>query len=313
MARVKTFKKHWVDSGRIIVNGNENFSKDSGKPAIDRGLVESESVRVDAYGRVRDGLIAGEFSVAFQPIIHAQTWAVDTVECLLRWRHPQYGLLLPGAFDYAFESHEVAHEVTRFVLDTACRAISEQTRADCAPPFFAINIQPSQLLDDQLKDLIHEITGRYGIDPSILELELVESEEVLKLVVMQEFTAPLRSMGVKLSLDDFGTGYSSLATLALAHVDSVKLAREFLQSGALHPLSRTAWVVQTIIELVDKLELKMVVEGVETKEQLAWLEKYPKVYAQGYYVGRPVFDLACHALGSRHTAVRQASHRTAAG
>jgi EAL domain-containing protein (putative c-di-GMP-specific phosphodiesterase class I) len=243
------------------------------------------------------GLEHGQFHVAFQPIVHAQSGALDSVECLVRWQHPHYGLLFPGTFERALSDPSVAHRMSALVLDVACRALCTQREAGQETPSVAINVLPSQLLDDRLRTEIDRVTRRYDIPPASLELELVESEETLALVVTREFTAPIRDMGVRLSLDDFGTGYSSLAVLAAAHVDSVKLAREFLLGQSPLDAGRTARVMRSAFEMLADLQLRTVVEGVESGEQLDWLATHPTVYAQGYFVGRPgyVFPSRSHA------------------
>ncbi len=251
--------------------------------------------RVRLSESVRVGLCAGEFRIAFQPIIHAQTQMLDSVECLLRWQHPRYGLLLPDTFKDAFDDPVVAHEVTRSVLDTVCRQLGELKQAGCPLPSVAINIQPSQLLGDQLVNQIVAATGRYGIEPSLLNLEIVENEEALQLLMLRQFTEPLRDIGVGLALDDFGTGYSSLAVLARASIDSVKLAREFLGPAMLQRSDRTMRLVKNIITLLDELGLKTIVEGVETREQRVWLSQYPGIRLQGYYVGKPTYDFPMQA------------------
>jgi EAL domain-containing protein (putative c-di-GMP-specific phosphodiesterase class I) len=248
------------------------------------------SRRASLGARIIDGVRAGEFAVAFQPVVHAQTGALFGVECLLRWHHPQYGLLLPGAFESALHEPVVAHETARFVLDVACQRLRDTLAAGGVAPLVAINIQPAQLLDDSLVQMIDEFTRRHDVPASRIELELVENEEALALVATYEFTAPLRSRGVQLALDDFGTGYSSLATLAGARVDTVKLAREFLRDGAWHADSRTACVMRAVIDMLERLGLRAVVEGVESAEQLAWLARLPAVYAQGYFIGKPSYD-----------------------
>jgi EAL domain-containing protein (putative c-di-GMP-specific phosphodiesterase class I) len=240
--------------------------------------------------RIIAGLRAGEFAVAFQPVVHAQTGALFGVECLLRWQHPQYGLLLPGAFASALHDPAVAHEATRFVLDVACQRLRDASRAGGALPRVAINVQPSQLLDDSLVQMIDELTRRNCVPASRIELELVENEETLPLVATHEFTAPLRSLGVQLALDDFGTGYASLASLAGAQVDAVKLAREFLRHGPLRDDSRSACLIRGMIDMLGRLGMRTVVEGVESAGQMAWLAALPTVYAQGYYVGKPVYE-----------------------
>ncbi|WP_166653526.1 EAL domain-containing protein [Paraburkholderia flava] len=247
----------------------------------------AERLDAELVDEVHVGLDHGQFHVAFQPIVHAQSGALDSVECLLRWQHPHYGLLFPGAFERALSDRSVAHRMSALVLDVACRELRAQRDAGQEIPSVAINVLPSQLLDDRLRTEIDGVTRRYNIQPSSLELELVESEETLALVVTREFTAPIRDMGVRLALDDFGTGYSSLAVLASAHVDSVKLAREFLLGQSSGDPGRTARVMRGAFAMLEDFQLRTVVEGVETGEQLDWLASHTAVYAQGYFVGRP--------------------------
>ncbi len=179
------------------------------------------------------------------------------------------------------------------MLDVACQRLRDTLRTGGALPLVAINVQPCQLLDDSLVRTIDELTRRDGVPASRIELELVENEETLAVVATREFTAPLRSLGVQLALDDFGTGYSSLATLAGARVDAVKLAREFFRHGSLQADSRAACVIRGVIDIVERLGMRVVVEGVESAAQLAWLAALPTlptIYAQGHYVGKPIYE-----------------------
>ena len=240
--------------------------------------------------RIRKGLKAGEFGVAFQPVVHAQTLKLLNVECLLRWQHPEYGLLLPECFVSAFEDRETAREVTEFMLESVCLQLGEMRRAGQALPAAAINIQPSQLLDDALTATIRETTQRHGVDPLLLELELVATEDASTLLSTQEFTRSLRQLGVRIALNDFGSGYSPLAMLGVAQIDTVKLARGFM---ARVPVSARDCVVMTgLLDLLDKLDMRVVVEGVESEAQLGWLRQRPEVYVQGYHVARPQAKLA---------------------
>jgi EAL domain-containing protein (putative c-di-GMP-specific phosphodiesterase class I) len=123
--------------------------------------------------RIRRGLRAGEFGVAFQPVVHAQSLKLLNVECLLRWQHPEYGLLLPECFASAFEDRDTAREVSEFMLESVCLQLGEMQRTGQALPAAAINIQPSQLLDATLGSTVRAATLRHGLDPTLLELELV--------------------------------------------------------------------------------------------------------------------------------------------
>ena len=246
--------------------------------------------------RIRKGLQAGEFGVAFQPVVHAQTLNLLTVECLLRWQHPEYGLLLPECFVSAFDDRETAREVTAFMLESVCLQLGEMRRAGQSLPAAAINIQPSQLLDEALVATIRDTTRRHGVDPLLLELELVAAEDASTLLSTQEFTRSLRQLGVRLALNDFGSGYSPLAMLGVAQIDTVKLARGFM--ARVPGSARDCVVITGLLDLLDKLDMRVVVEGVESEAQLTWLRQRPEVYVQGYHVARPQAKLA-NALAMR--------------
>jgi EAL domain-containing protein (putative c-di-GMP-specific phosphodiesterase class I) len=235
--------------------------------------------------RIRRGLRAGEFGVAFQPVVHAQSLKLLNVECLLRWQHPEYGLLLPECFVSAFEDRDTAREVSEFMLESVCLQLAEMRRTGQALPAAAINIQPSQLLDATLGSTVRATTQRHGIDPTLLELELVATEDASTLLSTQEFTRSLRQLGVRLALNDFGSGYSPLAMLGTVQIDTVKLARGFLTRVPASP--RDCVVMTGLLDMLDKLEMRVVVEGVESEAQLRWLRQRPKVYVQGYHVARP--------------------------
>jgi EAL domain-containing protein (putative c-di-GMP-specific phosphodiesterase class I) len=240
--------------------------------------------------RIRRGLRAGEFGVAFQPVVHAQSLKLLNVECLLRWQHPEYGLLLPECFVSAFEDRDTAREVSEFMLESVCLQLAEMRRTGQALPAAAINIQPSQLLDATLGSTVRATTQRHGIDPTLLEFELVATEDASTLLSTQEFTRSLRQLGVRLALNDFGSGYSPLAMLGTVQIDTVKLARGFLTRVPASP--RDCVVMTGLLDMLDKLEMRVVVEGVESEAQLRWLRQRPKVYVQGYHVARPQARLA---------------------
>lgn len=251
----------------------------------------SGDARLSLPETVCAGIEAKEFRVAFQPVVHAFTGRLSGVECLIRWQHPDYGLLLPGSFLDAFHDQRVARETSYLVLESACQQLADWQRAGgVAPSRIMINVQPMQLVDDSLSEQIMTITKSYDVDPSLFELELVETDDVSKVLVRHEFTRSLRRLGVRIALDDFGTGYTSLTVLDRLEVDTVKLARDFLPGIPGSPLACT--VLEAILDLFSRLGIGSVVEGVETAEQMAWLARRQDVYVQGYYIGRPQSTLA---------------------
>lgn len=239
--------------------------------------------------RVRRGIADREFMVVFQPIVHANSRSLSAVECLIRWQHPEYGLLLPGGFTRALENADVAQAIFYFVVEEAFRQLAALPRKTDIPRI-AVNIQPFQLLDGQLPKHIDEISHRYGIDPSVLELEVIETSDASQILDMPSVTEPLRQRGVHLAIDDFGSGYSSLLTLVMAQVETIKLSGELMRVFPESTRART--ILETMLPMLGKLQTRIVVEGVETEEQFRLVSKHPYVHVQGYYLSRPRQTLA---------------------
>jgi EAL domain-containing protein (putative c-di-GMP-specific phosphodiesterase class I) len=266
-----------------------NINQDNAKLGRASGALFSQIVADHSGESLADQVLKGlrdkEFCVAYQPVVDTRTRRLLGVECLLRWRHPRFGLLLPGSFKHAFENRRTARAVSYFVLESACQQLADLRDAGVPLPRVAINIQPTQLEDEELGEKIILTTSRHGIDPSLIELELVETEDASKLLSIPDRTKILKELGVRFALDDFGSGNSSLAMLSSVHIDTVKLAREFLVDIPTFP--RACAVVNGILHLLGKLGFTVVVEGVETWEQFHWLTSHPEIYVQGYYIARP--------------------------
>ncbi|MCA8052816.1 EAL domain-containing protein [Burkholderia arboris] len=240
--------------------------------------------------RVHAGFDRSEFRVAFQPIVDVRTGTVQAIECLLRWQHPDYGLLLPGCFSAAFVDRDAAQRAVHFVLERAVHELANLLSRGLRLPRMAVNIEPSQLLDATLAPTIEGLCTRYGVSPSLIELEMAETEDVSSLFVTDVFTRPLTQLGVRLALDDFGSGYASLRTLAVARFDTVKLAGKLFRN--VPQSDRYCMVVAATLDLLARLDVSIVVEGIETQEQLHWLLPYPDIQAQGFHIGRPKMMLA---------------------
>jgi EAL domain-containing protein (putative c-di-GMP-specific phosphodiesterase class I) len=235
--------------------------------------------------RALEGLRHEEFSVAYQPVVNAKTLDLLAVECLIRWQHPELGTLLPGDFATALQDPSTARAVSYFVLETACRQMSGLRYAGGLSLRATINIQPSQLADRELSERLVESTSRYQIDPSLIELELLETEDAARVLSVGENTRPFEKLGVRFALDDFGSGYSSLAMLGSSHIQTIKLERGFV--AGVPASTRACTLLTGILQLLERLGFMVIVEGVETLEQLRWLAMYPRVYVQGFYISRP--------------------------
>ena len=251
--------------------------------------------------RVSEGLLAGEFRLAFQGIYDVQTGKLARVEALIRWLHPDYGMLLPDAFLVALDHPLVALQLTYHVIDGACRAVAHAQRQGQRVCPIAVNVPPRVVADEHFPATVMQIARLHGVEPDLLELELVETEDATRLLAAPPLTKPLREAGMRLAIDDFGTGYSSLALLSTIDVDTVKVAREMLDGVPDCP--RASAVASGVLSMLERLNVAVVVEGVETRALARWLAQWPKVLAQGFFYARPTFEYADVPIQERYVAL----------
>jgi EAL domain-containing protein (putative c-di-GMP-specific phosphodiesterase class I) len=193
------------------------------------------------------------------------------MEALLRWRHPEHGIIPPLQFIPQLEEMGLMVEVGSWVLETACRQNAEWQQQGLPPVRVAVNLSPQQFYRDDIVDTVESVLRTTGLDPQWLELELTESLTLDDTEATIQIMSDLKSLGVSLSLDDFGTGWSSLSYLRRFHLDRIKIDRSFLRDIASQPAAEA--IVRTIITLGRNLGLTCVAEGVETREQLDYLQK----------------------------------------
>jgi len=240
--------------------------------------------------RVRKGLRAGEFQLAFQGVYHAGTGALSSAEALIRWMHPKNGMLLPSAFIGTIADPVVASEMTHFVIDSTCSQLGSWQREGHSMFPIAVNVPPSLVAKASFAQRLEHCARSHGVVPGLLQVELSEAEDATKILASKGLMDELREIGVRIAIDDFGTGYSSLAMLSALDVDVVKLAKELLVPVPDNP--RACEVASAILNLLEKLAMTVVVEGVETAAQAQWLARWPNVLAQGFYYARPIFGLS---------------------
>jgi EAL domain-containing protein (putative c-di-GMP-specific phosphodiesterase class I) len=254
------------------------------------------------FQRVRRGLRAGEFSLAFQGIYHAKTGALSSAEALIRWLHPDYGTLLPDAFISTVADPDVAREMTYFVIESTSRQLGQWQREGRTVFPIAVNVPASVAISEDFAQHLERLARSNGISPALLQIELSEAEDATKVLASKGLMGDLRALGVQVAIDDFGTGYSSLAMLSTMDIDVVKLAKEMLVAVPTCP--RACAVVSAVLNLLDTLNVSVVVEGVETEAQSKWLAPWPNVLTQGFYYARPTFGVSnvpgCKRSPARH-------------
>ncbi|TAA73315.1 bifunctional diguanylate cyclase/phosphodiesterase [Planococcus salinarum] len=234
---------------------------------------------------LRKATDCGEFSIHYQPQISICTEEIQGVEALLRWNHPELGNISPAEFIPIAEETGSIIKIGEFVLEQACRQNKAWQDAGLPPFRVAVNISARQFAQKDLMDFVGNALQSSGLAPQYLELELTESiyqNDQNSIDVMLQ----LKSMGIYLSIDDFGTGYSSLSYLKMFPIDTLKIDRQFTRNIETDP--KDAVLVRTIIRMAHDLELNVIAEGVETKEQLEFLKNERCHQAQGYYFNRPL-------------------------
>lgn len=235
---------------------------------------------------LHEALKQGEIIVHYQPLIDLKTGQVKAVEALVRWQHPERGLVSPAKFIPIAEANGLIVPIGEWVLRTAC-AQTRRWQVDGLEAIrISVNLSARQFEQPNLVELIREVLKETGLKPSDLELEVTESFLMADIQRSVKTLEELRSLGVILALDDFGTGYSSLNYLKRFPVHILKIDRSFVQD--LTSNSDSAAVTDAIIALAKTLHLEITAEGIETKDQRDYLQMRGCNEGQGYYFSKPV-------------------------
>jgi diguanylate cyclase (GGDEF)-like protein/PAS domain S-box-containing protein len=265
---------HAKDSGR---NNYQFFKPDMNVRALERQSLETG---------LRHALERHEFALHYQPEINLETGAIVGVEALIRWRHPERGLVPPNQFIPVAEECGFIVPISQWVLREGCRQARAWQDAGFAPRSIAINISAVELRGKDFVAEVRATLAETGLDPRCLVLELTETflmqDSPHTLAVLQA----LKDLGVHLALDDFGTGYSSLSYLRRFPIDTLKIDRSFVSN--LTTDDNDASIVSAVINMGKSLHMRVVAEGVETREQLQFLQEHGCPEGQGYYFSHPV-------------------------
>ncbi|GBE91263.1 diguanylate cyclase/phosphodiesterase [Nostoc cycadae WK-1] len=250
-------------------------------PEINARLQE----RLTIENELRGALERGEMVVYYQPLIDLRSRQITAVEALIRWQHPIRGLISPAKFIPIAEDNGLIISIGEWVLRTACEQNRTWQLAGMAPIRMSVNLSARQFEKPDLVEIVKQILQETELSASYLELEVTES--FLMGDVQRSITTlkQLRELGLWLALDDFGTGYSSLNYLNRFPVNMLKIDRSFVQNVTSN--SDSAAVTDAIIALAKSLQLKITAEGVETQEQLEYLEQRGCHEGQGFYFGIP--------------------------
>ena len=262
-------------------------------------LTEEIVRRVSNEAALRHAIEARQLMLYYQPRVNAVNGELQSMEALVRWAHPERGIVPPLEFIPLAEQTGLIVDIGKLVIEQACAQIADwQARLMRVVPV-SVNVSPAQFAESSLKEVIAAAIARHGIAPSLLEIEITESCMMQDSVRVAEDIAAIKALGVRISVDDFGTGYSSLSQLQRLDLDVLKVDRAFTQ--ALDAGKQGEAFFMTIVSMAHILDMQVVAEGVETREQLAILQTLGCNEVQGYFISRPVPAKEAEAfLAQRH-------------
>jgi diguanylate cyclase len=244
--------------------------------------VQRQSIEED----LRRALERKEFAVHYQPKVNLKTGKITGAEALIRWTDPNRGAISPSQFIPIAEDCGLILPIGRWVLQEACRHAHDWIDAGLHLTTIAVNISAIQFRDENFLEDVFAVLKDTNLDPKFLELELTESVLMKRADSAELILRTLRASGVQLAVDDFGTGYSSLSYLRKFPVDALKIDQSFVRQITTAPDDTT--IVTAIISMGRSLNLRVVAEGIETKEELAFLRAHECEEGQGYYFSKPV-------------------------
>ena len=270
--------------------------------------------RRELEGELRRACTNKEFELYFQPQVRASGGEIVGIEALLRWRHPQCGILAPGAFIEALSESPVVLEVGRWILQSACEHAAAW-RANGFPLRIGVNIFSAQFHSETLLNDIEAALRHSGLPPEALEIEITENIALGQDEATMEALRTLRAKGVKLAFDDFGTGYASLSYLTSYPLTRIKIDQSFVRKIADDSTPQDTAIVRSIIVMAHNLGLEVIAEGVETAAQAAFLRAEKCDELQGYFYARPLAagDVEPYLRSNLAQALRPSANALASG
>ncbi|HUP49765.1 MAG TPA: EAL domain-containing protein [Thermoanaerobaculia bacterium] len=241
--------------------------------------------RASLVASLRRALERNEFELHYHPEVNVQTGRIDCIEALVRWRHPDIGLVAPADFFPAAEQGNLDGEIGRWIINEACRQIKLWHDEGMPGIRMAVNLSARQFHDRNLQSLLNEAINDAKLDPGALELEVAEAT-IARSAWANDILANLKGFGARIAVDDFGAGGCSFTDLRSLPVDTLKIAPTFIHS--MMQRNDDAAMVQAMITMAKGLDLRIIAEGVESKEQLSYLLARRCTDMQGYFFGKPL-------------------------
>jgi diguanylate cyclase (GGDEF)-like protein len=259
-------------------------------PLLDKQIKEENLREIELQKAIKNN----ELCLYFQPVFRSKTHTVSYFEVLIRWNHPQKGILSAGEFIPLAEKTGLIIPMSHWLLHAACQQIKQWQAMNLAPTPLAVNISGIQFKEESLNIIISKLLTQYNISPHLIEIEFTESAFIEQTEKVLADIIELKKLNVKLVLDDFGTFYSSLAYLRRFPVDKIKIDQTFVRDIVCDAGDRA--LILAIVAMAHTLNLEIVAEGIENEEQLIFLENAGVDELQGYYLGHPMNAQSCSNL-----------------
>lgn len=242
--------------------------------------------RMNLINSLYRSLERNELELYYQPQVNVATNEIIGLEALIRWKHPDLGMIMPNEFIPLAEQTGLIGPIGEWVLRTACRQSVQWQKEGLPPVRMIVNLSLEQLRNPRLVDIVKGALSETGLKPEYLELEITESSDLIEKVDIANALTELKDLGVKITIDDFGTRYSSLSRLKALPVDRIKLDMEFVHGIAKD--EKNEGIVKVIIQLSKNLNIDVIAEGVETEAQMEFLKGQGCLKLQGYYYYKPL-------------------------
>jgi len=247
-------------------------------------MTEQAIEKLELENDLHHALADQQFVLNYQPILNVQTGDIIGVEALIRWQHPVKGLISPDNFIPLTEETGLIISIGEWVLEEACAQNKAWQEMGLPPLFVAVNVSAHQFKQRDFMNKVEGVLNRTQLPSHFLELEITESSLMSDLAYFKELLFACKRRGISISIDDFGTGYSSLSYIKDLPIDKLKIDKSFVQDE----IDKKETIITSIIVMAKKLNMRVVAEGVETKEQYLYLKNNQCDQMQGYYFSRPV-------------------------
>ncbi|MCW9026756.1 MAG: GGDEF domain-containing phosphodiesterase, partial [Thiovulaceae bacterium] len=292
-AGISIYPQDTQDANALIENSNEalHSAKKSGKNTFEfytKDMAEKTYENLSMVSKLKNSLQNKELQIYFQPQVDLKTKQIMGCEALLRWHHKDLGNVSPEIFIPIAEKQGLIIELGNFVLEESFKKYAKWFEKNLNPGILSVNVSALQIKNDSFISHLKKLIKKYEFNVKNLEIELTESQLMQNAESSIEVLKQISELGIKIAIDDFGTGYSSLSYLKKLPIDVLKIDRSFIKD--IPEDNNDAEVTKAIIAIAKSLKLLTVAEGVETKEQLTFLEKYECNIIQGYYYYKPMSE-----------------------